>query len=132
MNEEIQNLEFKIVWELENWKKTEEMKFSMILKAREAEHLCKLNEEIKAKEFEKEKKWKQIEANILSIESKLKSKINDLMKREQKIVLLEEEFKQKTNEISKICAGKDEELTEIKKKMKSEKASFENERSLFK
>lgn len=132
MNEEIQNLEFKIVWELENWKKTEEMKFSMMLKAREAEYLSKLNEDMKKKDFEKEKKWKQVESNILSIESKMRSKINDLMKREQKIVLLEEEFKQKMNEISRICAGKDEELNELKKRIKTEKASFDNERSLFK
>ena len=42
-------LEYKIVWELETWKKAEEAKFKFVLKQKEIDFLSKLNEEWKAK-----------------------------------------------------------------------------------
>jgi len=38
-------LEYKIIWELETWKKTEEAKFKLELKKREIEYLQKISEE---------------------------------------------------------------------------------------
>ena len=71
------------------------MKFQLVLKQKEFEFMNKMNEEWKKKEIEREKQWKKTEASILQIEAKIKNKANELQKREQKIILLEEELKYK-------------------------------------
>lgn len=40
--------------------------------------------------MEKEKHFKKIEANLNILESKLKAKMNELIKREQKIIVFEQ------------------------------------------
>ncbi len=104
------------------------MKFQMVLKQKEMDFLNKLNEEWKHKENEREKQWKKTEASIYQIEGKLRGKAVDLQKREQKLVLLEEELKHKLNETGKIMSNKDEEINELKKRSKEEKNALEKEK----
>ncbi len=91
----------------------------------------KLNDEWKKKESEREKIFKKSEAQITQIESKLKQKTLDLQKREQKLILLEEELKQKISETSRHLSAKDEEIATVKKKQKDEKVQFEKEKAIF-
>ena len=49
------SLEYKIIWELETWKKSEEAKFRINLKQKEINFLRSLDKDWKEKEKEKEK-----------------------------------------------------------------------------
>jgi centrosomal protein CEP120 len=104
----------------------------MTLKQREMEFMNKLNEDWKRKESEREKQWKRTEVSINQIEAKLKGKASDLQKREQKLVLLEEELKHKMNETIKIITNKDDEILELKRKSKEERSLFEKEKQILK
>lgn len=95
------DLEYKIIWELETWKKAEEAKFKITLKQKEMDFLTGLSEEWKRREYEKEKLFKKTEASISQLSKKMKDKASELQKREQKIVLLEEELKTRINETSR-------------------------------
>ena len=108
------------------------MKFQMILKQKETDYLNKLNEDWKHKELEREKQWKRTETSIYQIEGKLKNKSLDLQKREQKLVLLEEELKHKLNETAKILSSKDDEIGELKKRNKDDRMLFEREKQNLK
>ena len=72
-----------------------------MLKQKEVEHLGKINEEWRKKELERDKVFKRTEASVQQIESKLKTKATELQRREQKIVLLEEELKQRITETAR-------------------------------
>jgi len=67
----------------------------------------------------------------------LKSKPNsskktlDLQKREQRLILLEEELKQKINETSRQLSSKDEEITSVRKKHKDDRVQLEKERNIL-
>lgn len=104
----------KVVWELENWKKAEEAKFLFALKQKEIDFLTKLNEEWKKREVEKEKLFKNHEAAIISIESRLKTEALKLQKRENKIVLIETEYKAKVDETLSELSRKEEDIRQIK------------------
>lgn len=104
----------KVVWELENWKKAEEAKFLFALKQKEIDFLTKLNEEWKKREAEKEKLFKNHEAAIISIESRLKTEALKLQKRENKIVLIETEYKAKVDETLSELTRKEEDIKQIK------------------
>jgi hypothetical protein len=104
----------KVVWELENWKKAEEAKFLFALKQKEIDFLTKLNDDWKKREIDREKLFKNHEANIVSIESRLKTKALELQKRENRIVLIETEYKAKTDEILSELNRKDEDIKQIK------------------
>jgi hypothetical protein len=104
----------KVVWELENWKKAEEAKFLFSLKQREIDYLAKLSEDWKRREIEKEKLFKNHESSILAIESRLKSKALELQKRENKLVLIETEYKAKIDEIMMDVSRKEEEIKALK------------------
>jgi len=128
---ELGNIEYKIIWELENWKKAEEAKFRYQLKSKEVDFLKKLNDEWKKKEGEREKIFKRSEAQIAQVESKLKQKTLDLQKREQRLILLEEELKQKINETSRQLSSKDEEINVVRKKHKDDRIQLEKEKNIL-
>lgn len=114
MQTSLEELEMKVVWELENWKKAEESKFLFGLKQKEIDFLLKLSEDWKKKEFEKDKMFKNHESSLISIESRLKTKALELQKREARIVLLENEFKVKIEETSREIMKKNDEIKSIK------------------
>lgn len=62
-----------------------------------------------------------------SIEKKIRSKAQELQKRESKVVQLEEELKHKIYETSRQLAVKEDEIITIKKRFKDEKLNFQNE-----
>ena len=79
-------VESKIIWELENWKKTEEAKYRYSLRQRESEFLQKLQTDWSKKEMERDKYFKEHETKLVKMETRLKGKVNELNKREQKII----------------------------------------------
>ena len=52
---ELADIETKVIWELENWKRAEEARFRYNLKQKEADHIEKLRGEWRQKEIEREK-----------------------------------------------------------------------------
>ena len=75
---ELKDIEYKVIWELENWKKTEETKFAISLKQKEIAFLSELQQQQKQKDIEKEKVFKKAEQNIGQLEMKLKKKAQEL------------------------------------------------------
>ncbi|EAS04121.2 centrosomal protein, putative (macronuclear) [Tetrahymena thermophila SB210] len=126
------DLEYKIIWELETWKKAEEAKFKITLKQKEMEFLQKLSEEWRTKEIEKERVFKKIEASMNLLNKKSKEKAMELQKREQKIVLLEEELKTRITETSRQISLKDEEIAVLKRKIKDQQGNSEKDKTALK
>ena len=54
-----------------------------------------LSEQQRKSDLEKEKQFKKIEANLMLIEGKLRTKSDELRRREQKILLFEQELQTK-------------------------------------
>lgn len=52
---ELADIETKVIWELENWKRAEEARFRFNLKQKESEFIEKLRAEWKQKEIDREK-----------------------------------------------------------------------------
>lgn len=104
------DIENKVIWELENWKKAEEAKFMYELKQKEVDFLKKWQAERKEKEVQRERIFKDQESKLSSYNQQIQKKLNELLKRENKLVLLEEELKQRINEASRHMATKDKEI----------------------
>ena len=60
-----------------------------------------LSEQQRKSDLEKEKQFKKIEANLMLIEGKLRTKSDELRRREQKILLFEQELQTKIGEVSR-------------------------------
>lgn len=52
---ELGDIETKVIWELENWKRAEEARFRFNLKQKEAEHVERMRAEWRQKELDREK-----------------------------------------------------------------------------
>lgn len=65
------------------------------------------------------------------LETKLKGKMGELAKREQKIIIMEQELQSKIQEVSKECLAKDEEIEKIKRRSKEEKTAMTKEKSIL-
>jgi hypothetical protein len=52
------------------------------------------------------------------LDGKLKSKLAELVKREQKLITLEQELQGKISEVSRECMAKDQEIDALKKRQK--------------
>ncbi|KRX11199.1 hypothetical protein PPERSA_07724 [Pseudocohnilembus persalinus] len=126
---EMNSLEYKIIWELETWKKAEEAKFQVQLKQRETEYLEELKQQQKEKDFQKQKYFKQAEGAIQLLEKKLKEKSQQLRQREQKLILVEEELRTKIQETARTVSAKDDEIQMIKNRNLSDKSNLEKEKS---
>ena len=119
-DQENNDQEKAIIWDLEVWKRAEQAQFKAYLKQLEFEYLSKLQEDFKNKEEEREKEFKTKINEINNLKNKLSKKINDLESRENKIKICEEELKIRINEVSKQLVLKDEEISLIKKNAKDE------------
>ena len=120
-NQENNDQEKAIIWDLEVWKRAEQAQFKAYLKQLEFEYLSKLQEDFKNKEEEREKEFKSKINEMNNLRNKLSKKATELESRENKIKLMEEELKMKINETSKILVNKEEEIELIKKNNKEEK-----------
>ena len=78
MMQDLGSLQYKIVWELETWKKSEEAKFKFHLKKKEIEFLEKLKEEWRMKDVEKNRIFKAHEDKLIKIENSMKNKTREL------------------------------------------------------
>ena len=129
-NQNIANNE-SVIWDLEIWRKAEQMKFKAYLKQLEYEFINKLTEEFRNKEEQRDKEIKNKLNEINLLQTKLKKKATDLEARENKISLMEEELKIKINEVARQLANKEEEINYIKKRFKDEKNNIEKDSLQF-
>lgn len=125
----LNELERKVVWELETWKKAEEAKARLTLKQKEIEFWTNLSEQQRKSDLEKEKQFKKIEGALVLLEGKLRGKLAELAKREQKILLLEQELQTKIAEVSRECLLKDQEAEAQRRRHKEEKAAILKEKA---
>ena len=127
-NQPPENKKEKIEFELENWKRTEEIKFKAYLRQVEYDYVTKLQEDFKRKEDAREKEFKQKINEINLLKNKLSKKASELESRENKISLCEEQLKLKINEVSKQLVNKDDEIAYITNRFKDEKALLQKEK----
>ena len=127
-NQPPENKKEKIEFELEIWKRTEEIKFKAYLRQVEYDYVTKLQEDFKRKEDAREKEFKQKINEINLLKNKLSKKASELESRENKISLCEEQLKLKINEVSKQLVNKDDEIAYITNRFKDEKALLQKEK----
>lgn len=104
----------RVVWELDNWKKNEEAKFKIEMKQREIDYMNKIAEKWNKQECEREKTLKVHETNFESIETKIRSKVIELQKRENKISLFESEMQTKLVAVANEIFAKNKEIDKLK------------------
>jgi chromosome segregation ATPase len=133
MEEEInyQPKEENVIWDLEVWKRSEEIKFKAYLKQLEYEFMSKISEEYQKREQEREKelKMKLNELNVL--QTKARKRINEVEEREKRVSLMEEELKMKITEVARQLANKEEEIAYIKNRFRDERKQLEKDKQSF-
>ena len=65
------------------------------------------------------------------LEKKIKEKANELMKREQKLILVEEELKNKIKDTARQIGNKEEEVLNYKKRYNEEILKFQKENKVL-
>ena len=126
-NQEHNDKEQAILWDLEVRKRAQQTQFKAYLKQLEYEHLSKLQEDFKNQEDQREKEFKTKVNEINTLKNRLSKKATELESRENKIKLCEEELKIKINEISKQLLNKDEEIDLIKQRAKEEQIKLQRQ-----
>jgi hypothetical protein len=121
------NIKESIIWDLETWKKAEQIKFKAYLKQLEYDFINKLTDQFKIKEEERDKEIKTKITEINTLQTRLKKKATELEGRENKILLMEEELKIKINEVARQLTNKEEEIAYIKKRFREEKLLIEKD-----
>ena len=116
-----------IIWDVETWKKAEQIKFKAYLKQLEYDFINKLTDQFKLKEEERDKEIKTKISEINTLQLRLKKKATELEGRENKVILMEEELKIKINEVARQLTNKDEEIAYIKKRFREEKLLIEKD-----
>lgn len=103
----------RVVWELDNWKQNEEAKFKIEMKQKEIEYMNKVVEKWNKYENERERTLKTHELNFEKIETKLKAKMTELQKRENKIALFESEMQTKMAGVANELVAKNREIDKL-------------------
>lgn len=88
-----------------------------------------MSEQQRKCDLDKEKQFKKIEASLILLEGKLRAKASEMNKREQKIMLFEQELQTKIGEVSRECFLKDQEIDSIRRRHKEDKMSVIKEKS---
>jgi len=91
--------EYKAAWELEVWKRAEEAKFKTHLKQIELKTIEDVTKDWKMKEEKRDLELASQMSGLENLEKKMRAKVQELQKREQKIIQLEDELKHKINEV---------------------------------
>lgn len=120
--------EYQIVWELEMWKRAEMAKFKAHLKQVEQQTIEKVTNDWRQQEGIREQKFEDAIKQINAVESKLRHKSTDLQRREEKIMQLEDELRQKIIEVSRQLTSKEEEIIAIKRKFKEERVQLDSDK----
>ena len=125
IDQENNDKEKAIIWDLEVWKRAEQTQFKAYLKQLEFEHLSKLQEDFRNKENEREKEFKLKINEINDLKNKLNKLASQLESRECKIKLTEDKLQLQINETSKQLSLKEEEIDLIKKNAKDEQIKLQ-------
>lgn len=119
-------------WEMEMWRKAEEAKFVAELKARENELLQKATAEWVKKEKKREEQHENLSMDLNTLENKLRSRVLELQKRENRIAAAEEDYKVSMADLQKQIELKEEELTMNKTRLADTKSAFFKENKALK
>lgn len=120
--------EYKVVWELEVWKRAEEAKFKNHLKQVELETIENITKDWKIKEDKRDAQLVSKVSAVEVLEKKMRTKMQELQRRENKIIQTEEELKSKIQEVGRQLGVKEEEIINIKKRFKEEKLGLLNDK----
>ena len=110
------------------WKRAEEAKFKAYLKQKEIERIEDITYAWKAKEADRDKTFTEAMGKVTALEGKVRQKNLDLQRREERIVQLEEELKQRINEVGRQLTVKEEEVMTVKKRFKEERTALETDK----
>jgi len=107
-------------WELEMWRQSEEAKFRASLKEKEAQRMQALEDEWKRREREREALFAKKQAELASLETRVKQSMFDVEKREQKLVLAEEASQSATEAALRDANRKVLEVQDASRRLKEE------------
>lgn len=113
------------------WRRAEEARWKATLKDKETEHLGHVAREWQERENARERQFQSTISSLAQLESKLRSKALDLQKREQKILALEDELRQKLNDTARQLAIKEEEVSAAKTRLQELKLANSKENKAF-
>ena len=119
-------------WEVQMWRKAEETKFVAGLKARESEHLQKVAAEWIEKESRREMQNEKTIVELSGLEIKLRARVLELQKRENKIAAIEEDYKVHMADMQKQIEIKEEELNMNKNRLSELKNNSFKESKILK
>lgn len=124
-NQEQNEKEQALIWDLEVWKRAQQAQFKAYLKQLEFEFLSKLQEDFKKREEEREREFKAKINELNVLKNKLSKKAAELESRENKIKLCEEELQLKLKDISNQLLIKEEEINLIKQRAKDDQLKLQ-------
>jgi len=117
---------YQLFWEFEIWKKTEEMNFRQALKDREEDHLLTISDKYKHLEKQRELAFTKGISDISNLESKLRTKIAELQKRESSVIIYETELTRKIEDAIKQVTSKDNEVHELRNVINKHKTDIKS------
>jgi hypothetical protein len=132
MEESNKPSEENVIWDLEMWKRSEEIKFKAYLKQLEYEFLSKISEEYQKREEEREKELKMKVNELNVLQTRAKKRMHEVEEREKRVNLMEEELRMKISEVARQLANKEEEIAYIKNRFRDEKKALEKEKEILK
>eukprot|EP00826_Nyctotherus_ovalis_P047858 TRINITY_DN5576_c0_g4_i1.p1 TRINITY_DN5576_c0_g4~~TRINITY_DN5576_c0_g4_i1.p1 ORF type:complete len:505 (-),score=146.70 TRINITY_DN5576_c0_g4_i1:123-1637(-) len=117
--------EYEALWQLEMWKKAEEIKFNAYLKEKELLYESEVVQMYKEKEQRRVQEFDEATGRVKKLQQLMTRRARELQKREQKLAILEDELGKKIGSVAKQLAAKEESIITIKGKCKEEKAKLE-------
>ncbi|KAJ7516333.1 hypothetical protein O6H91_22G054400 [Diphasiastrum complanatum] len=112
--------EYELAWEFELWRRAEEVKWRADLKEKEVARLGALESEWKRREQERTIAVDKMQVELANIESKLRSKLLILEKRERALVLAEEEASLRRDALERDYAQRTADAQVAVKRLQSE------------
>jgi len=125
-NQDNTDKSYQLFWEFEIWKKTEEMNFRQLLKDREEDHLMTISDKYRHLEKQRELAFTKGISDISNLESKLRTKIADLQKRESNVIIYETELTRKIEDAIKQVTNKDNEIHDLRNVMSKHKSDIKS------
>jgi len=127
LNSEKKTAEYEALWQLEMWKRAEEVKFNVYLKEKKELHENEIVQMYREKEQRREQEFTEATGKVKKLQQVIIRRARELQKREQKLAVLEDELRKKIGIVAKQLAAKEENIVTIKGKCKEEKAKMESQ-----
>jgi hypothetical protein len=114
------SVEYQVAWELEMWRRTEQMKIEQQWKLSESKRMIELESEFKRAELQREAIHQSKVKEIATLEKKLQNALFDCQQHEKQLKFREQEFNTKSQLVNNEIGRKHEEAELAVKRMKEQ------------